>query len=249
MILFRTGTKNRTRFINITTMGQRFGPAVSAALVGLHTFTGCDSTSAFAGRGKKAGFDLVTGKAGAPAARMAQSAMSSVGQHSTLTDPAVVLQLEVFTCYLYGKPAETSINEVRYQLFCTKPTQSSNLPPYSDALRQHMLRANYQAFIWRNVLVAVANPPLCPDKQDWALDDDNSLRITWMSIPPAPSALLELISCGCESGCTNQRCSCRANSLLCTDMCTCKDCTNKEDDEPDHQAGPRPKADENGDSD
>ena len=49
MILFRTGTKNRTRFINITTMGQRFGPAVSAALVGLHAFTGCDSTSVFAG--------------------------------------------------------------------------------------------------------------------------------------------------------------------------------------------------------
>ena len=91
---------------------------------------------------KKAGFDLVTGQAGAGAAQIAQSAMSCLGCSASLTDETMMNPLELFTCYLYGKPAESSIDEVRYQLFCTKPTESSNLPPCSNTLRQHMHHAS-----------------------------------------------------------------------------------------------------------
>ena len=62
---------------------------------------------------KKAGFDLVTGQAVAGAAQIAQSAMSCLGCNASLTDETVINLLELFTCYLYGKPAESSIDEVR----------------------------------------------------------------------------------------------------------------------------------------
>ena len=56
---------------------------------------------------KKAGFDLVTGQAVPGAAQIAQSAMSCLGCGASLTDETMMNLLELFTCYLYGKPAES----------------------------------------------------------------------------------------------------------------------------------------------
>ena len=48
----KCGTQNRTWFVDISKLASSLGDAVSASLIGLHAFTGCDSVSAFAGRGK-----------------------------------------------------------------------------------------------------------------------------------------------------------------------------------------------------
>ena len=48
----KCGTKNRTRFIDIKKLSYALGGSVCDALIGMHTFTGCDTVSAFAGRGK-----------------------------------------------------------------------------------------------------------------------------------------------------------------------------------------------------
>ena len=48
----KCGTQNRTRFLDITKIGQSLGSGVSDALLGMHAFAGCDTVSAFAGRGK-----------------------------------------------------------------------------------------------------------------------------------------------------------------------------------------------------
>ena len=44
--------------------------------------------------------------------------------------------------------------------------------------------------------------------------------------PPTPDSVMELMSCGCKKGCQMDRCHCRKNELLCTEMCRCKDCRN-----------------------
>ena len=59
-VFFRTGTKQRTKVIRLHTVSSKLGNDVCSDLVGLHAFTGCDSTSAFVGKGKKTAFDLVT---------------------------------------------------------------------------------------------------------------------------------------------------------------------------------------------
>lgn len=52
-LLFWTGTKQRQRYLDATAIGNTLGSDVSKALLGMHALTGCDSTSAFIGRGKK----------------------------------------------------------------------------------------------------------------------------------------------------------------------------------------------------
>ena len=51
----KCGTQNRTRFIDIAKLNNKIGDSTCKALVGLHAFTGCDTVSAFSGRGKLVG--------------------------------------------------------------------------------------------------------------------------------------------------------------------------------------------------
>ena len=48
----KCGTQNRTRFVDISKLALSLGDSVCDSLIGLHAFTGCDTVSAFASRGK-----------------------------------------------------------------------------------------------------------------------------------------------------------------------------------------------------
>ena len=45
----------------------------------------------------------------------------------------------------------------------------------------------------------------------------------WTDQPPAPDAVMELVSGGCEGQCQTQRCSCGKTRLPCSDTCICGD--------------------------
>ena len=51
-IYFETGVGNKRRLLNIETISNQLGETFCKALLGLHAFTGCDTTSAFKGIGK-----------------------------------------------------------------------------------------------------------------------------------------------------------------------------------------------------
>ena len=51
-ILFDTGKGNKKRPINITALAEQMTQLYYSALLVLHAFSGCDSTSAFKGKGK-----------------------------------------------------------------------------------------------------------------------------------------------------------------------------------------------------
>ena len=55
-MLFCIDTKQRRRYLNMTAIGQSLGEDVCKALPGMHALTGCDSTSAFVGKGKRQAF-------------------------------------------------------------------------------------------------------------------------------------------------------------------------------------------------
>lgn len=59
-LYFLTGTKDKHRMIDLQVIANALGPNLSAALIGLHSFTGCDSTSAFYGKGKEKALKLTT---------------------------------------------------------------------------------------------------------------------------------------------------------------------------------------------
>ena len=51
-IYMKRGTQNRTRFVDITDISTNLGSDLSQSILGIHAFTGFDSFSAFAGKGK-----------------------------------------------------------------------------------------------------------------------------------------------------------------------------------------------------
>ena len=55
----KSGTKNRTRYIDISKLASSLGEKVYDALIGYHSFTGCDTMSAFADRGKCSALKLL----------------------------------------------------------------------------------------------------------------------------------------------------------------------------------------------
>ena len=91
-VLLHTGTKERRRYISLSSVAARLGNGVCQALP---AFTGCVSTSAFSGRGKKAAFKmLLAGKV---------DAMQLLGQDFEVSDELVVV-CEQFVACLYNKP-------------------------------------------------------------------------------------------------------------------------------------------------
>ena len=59
------------------------------------------------------------------------------------------------------------------------------------------------------------------DHKDFCRGSRISIELDWMSGDPAPTAVLQLLSC---SSCQLPTCSCLANGLKCTDVCKLLDC-------------------------
>ena len=58
-IYMKRGTQNRTRFVDITHIFTNLGSDLAQSIPGIHAFTGCDSVSAFAGKGKVAALQVL----------------------------------------------------------------------------------------------------------------------------------------------------------------------------------------------
>ena len=85
------------------------------------------------------------------------SAMADLGE--SLDIPTDVLaKCEKAICCIYDEPNTLRVNEVRYKKL-SKGAEAHELPPTQDALRLHVLRANYQCYIWKNTLDAYVSAP------------------------------------------------------------------------------------------
>ena len=217
--IFLTGTKNKERLLDISKIASDMGPDVASALIGLHVFTGCDTTSAFYGKGKKRAFNLVYQN------QAYIEAFCELGKRFVISSELLCV-LEQFVAELYGWPETSNVNEVRYKAFCAPSVSNQSLPPTHDALMLHTTRANYQAAIHRRAMVQFIQSP-DPVHHGWLKADDGELQIKWMLQKPAPDDVLQTIMCKCKaSKCNSRRCSCRVFQLPCTDLCCCADCEN-----------------------
>ena len=187
----KRGTLNRMRIIDIGEIRNTLSDGIAKALPGYHAFTGCDSVSAFAGKGKLAGFRLLKREP------RFQEAFQILGQSLNVPEPTIEV-LEEFVCCLYGINV-SNVTDLRYLLFCAKGGEigSHLLPPSKACLHQHILRANYQAYVWQQCLKQYMHLP-SPEGNGWYIDDKDELRIKWSEEDPAPCAVLELMSCNCK---------------------------------------------------
>ena len=91
----KCGTKTRRRVVDISKVAATVGEGVCKALIGMHAYTGCDTVSAFAGKGKAKALKLLT------TSRENQDTFTKVGQEWDIP-PELMDKLEAFTCLLYA---------------------------------------------------------------------------------------------------------------------------------------------------
>ena len=187
-------------------------------LPGVQAFTGCDSVSAFAGKGKLTTLKLARQNPSI------QVLFQRVGMEWEVS-MELFMELQQFTCPINAPNSGTDdVNLLRYRLFCAKKGDivSRLLPPCQDTLRKHCQQANYQAAVWRRSL---QNSPVLPSPigYGWFMKGEY-LALDWISGEPATKAVLELLSCQCNRLCQLPNCTCLANGLKCTAPCKLQDC-------------------------
>ena len=225
-IYVKCGTQARTRYISVTQVVEHHGSRMCRCLPGLHAFTGCSSVSAFAGKGK------LTAPKLARQNPSIQELFQRVGMAWEVSEE-LFMELQQFTCTMCAPYSGTDdVNLLQYRLFCAKKgdIDSRLLPPCRDTLRKHCPRANNQAAV--HVLRrSLQNSPVLPSSiGNGCFMKGECLALDWMSGEPAPTAVLELLSCQCNRLCQLLNSTCIANRLKCTALCKLQDCANQEEE-------------------
>ena len=103
------------------------------------------------------------------------------------------------------------------------------LPPTQAALDFKITRSHYFSKICRNANDAV------PEQFGSKLKND----IYEVVLIDVANVITELSFCKCQTECQTEcktmRCKCRRNNLTCTEMCSCTDCQNDDDNKDDDE--------------
>ena len=122
---------------------------------------------------------------------------------------------------------DTTLGENRYNMFSRKAVagviKPETLPPTKGtAVAQHALRAYLQTRDW----VLLQSMSLNPSDR-WTLGVHGYEPVPTLD-PMAPEGLLKFTSCNCHGDCSNWRCSCKKNWVMCISACgVCKGITCK----------------------
>ena len=111
------------------------------AILGLNAFTGCDTMSAFCGKGKIKPLKILLKN------RKYMMTFSVIGLTTGLTKEQLDV-LQEFTCDINGHK-DTSTNNLRFKLYYFKQgkLEAKSIPPFLDSLKLHSRRATFQAFV------------------------------------------------------------------------------------------------------
>ena len=159
------------------------------SLIGFHSFTGCGTISTFAGRGKVKPLKLMLNDA---------SYVYAFSQLENQTDVVHLQKIKSFVCHMCGCKGDVSVKELRYKLYCKNAGKIAcdQLPPCTDTLEFHLMRANYQARIWRESLLQIQSD-MDPLKNGWTFDEDTGFSIKWMRCNPALDKVRSKPWCWC----------------------------------------------------
>ena len=189
------------------------------SLFGFHAITGCYTTSQFAGISNKSAWKIFC---------EVPNLLSQFGDGHTMTSQ-IFEKAEEFVCKLYSPNGNIKeIHQLRCSHFRRCRKNPENIPPTQDALRQHLLRAHYQALMWKKA--NIANPDI-PSLLTcgWHLRE-NKLMPILMTKEQIKAEFVTIVTCACTLKghlCQTTQCKCKKNGLRCTSPCRCIDwCRN-----------------------
>ena len=209
------GVGKHFRYLPIHDIASQLGGKTCKALPMFHAFSGCDTVSFFAGKGKKTCWE--TWKS----FQEATEAFHRLSSGQETVDKSSLDTLERLVVLMYAKASQaTEVNEVRQTLFSRQSRLLENIPPTQAALHQHILRAVYQGgHVWGQCL---QKEPKLPDPSCWGWKQcPQSKRWVpvWTTLEQAAKSCHELVKCTCEKGC--RLCKCKRNNWRCTALCAC----------------------------
>lgn len=207
-LFFDTGVGNKRRLLDIKSLLDVLGHDIAKALPGFHSFTGCDTTSAFVRRGKLKPFQILEKNP------EFLHLFQSFGTTATV-DEDCFNGLQKFVCHMYGKSPSTDTNKVRYDIFKSRYEAKSVkdsftihegldlslLPPCKGTLRMHCLRANFQAFVWRHSHLANVFLP-SPIGSGWKCDQEGRITIDWIEGNVMPQQLVDILDSSEPDNCS-----------------------------------------------
>ena len=193
---------------------ESLGPGIARALPFFHAFTGCDTVSAFFGKGKVIAWNTWT-KLGDKLTEAMGSLTSNDLCPITSDDPAFKI-LQNFTCKLYDRTTDLEdVNILREAMFCRKTQRVDCLPPTQDALLLHCNSSLYQAYIWARSDCPLLN---MPSPADYGLKKNPSTN-SWIPRWTSQQVFAPPQHCKCKKSCFS--CICKKSSLSCTRLCNC----------------------------
>ena len=198
-LLFDTGTANNRRQLSISKRCDKTPTKLLQAFLGLHAFTGCDSTSSFVGKGKIRPLSIMKKD------EVLLDIFAGLGMQEQIDD-STLKHLERFVCLMYGHTSSNDVNKVRATIVRQRFTPGddrpmshrrgldlSQLPPCRNALVKHIKRANYQAMIWRQASQTRPDLP-SPDENGWVQTDNGTLEIDWCDGQILPSEIVDILA-------------------------------------------------------
>ena len=159
------GTGKNLRYFEAHKISASVGEEISKGLPFFHAFTGYDTVSSFAGKGKKSAW---TTWMSCTEATKVFSASTSVP--ATISDEWMSI-IERFVILMYDRTSiKDNVNDARMQLFCQKGRTLEAIPLTQAALLQHTKRAAYQAgHCWGQTLLVRPNLPF-PSEWGWVFE-------------------------------------------------------------------------------
>ena len=188
------GTGKDFRYIPVHVIATKLSEDVCTVLPLFHALTGCDTVSAFHGKGKKSAWCAWRKY---PEFTAQLDCVMSNPIHLSDKDMKCI---EAFIIFMNTHQRDKhDINQARKMLFCQKGRAIENIPPTKAALIEHIRRSTYQgAICWGQCLVANQQLP-CPS--DWGWLKGIVWQPNWTTLPDASSTCRELLKCNCKNNC------------------------------------------------
>lgn len=197
---------------NIQDLKSTLPAEISANILFLHAFLGCDTTSRIFGVGKGA---LLKKIQTSSILKEAAKTFNNLNSDSSMISTAGETVFKV----IYGAKQNETLGSLRYRKYCEKvalgssQVESYSLPPTAAAAKFHSFRVFFQMCMWNNESIDI-------NAENWGWIRENAELIPIQTdLPPAPEELLKIIRCNCQADCSSQRCSCRKHNMKCSLAC------------------------------
>ena len=161
-LLVAFGTGKHLGYVPVHDIATTLGGEKARALPMFHAFTGCNTVSSFAGRGKKTAFDIWK------SVNEVNAVLSTLSTNPWSFNDDFMRILDTYVVLLCNRTStETTVDSARKHIFCSNARSIEAIPPTGAALFQPTKRVVYHGgHVWGQAHVRTPEFP-SPEAYGW----------------------------------------------------------------------------------